>query len=184
MSSRHNFEKLGVLIIDDNAHMRLMLKSILNAFRFQTIKDAEDAATAFKMLQSTTVDFVIVDWHMEPLDGLDFIRLVRTAKDSPDPYLPIIMLTGHTEYSRVIMARDAGANEVMCKPVSPRGLYARIISIIEHPRPFVKAGSFFGPDRRRKNSGPPGGVEERRADVASDPTTRSGEGADLIELDI
>lgn len=158
-------------------HMRLLLRSILNAFRFDKVREADNVADAFKLLQRGTVDFAILDWHMIPMDGLDFIRLVRTAKDSPNPYLPIIMLTGHTELERVMEARDAGANEVMAKPVSPRALMSRIVSIIEHPRPFVRSNRYFGPDRRRKDIGAPHGVAERRADWA-------GNNDDVIELSI
>ena len=105
---------------------------------------------------------IIADWHMEPLDGLDFVRLVRTAKDSPNPYVPIIMLTGHTEYQRVCEARDAGVNEFLAKPISAKALYMRFASIIDNPRPFIRTKTYFGPDRRRQNIGPPRGTAERR----------------------
>ena len=55
---------------------------------------------------------------MEPLDGLDFARLIRTASDSPQPFVPIIMITGYTEEARVRAARDVGVTEVLCKPVT------------------------------------------------------------------
>jgi DNA-binding response OmpR family regulator len=78
------------------------------------------------------------------------VRLVRTGKDSPNPFVPIIMLTGHTEMHRVIEARDAGVHEFLAKPISAKGLYSRVKSIIERPRPFIRAGLYFGPDRRRR----------------------------------
>ena len=102
---------------------------------------------------------------MEPLDGLDFVRLVRTAKDSPNPYVPIIMLSGYTEYRRVTEARDAGINEFLAKPISARALYLRFASIIDNPRPFIRTKSYFGPDRRRQNLGAPRGTKERRKEV-------------------
>jgi DNA-binding response OmpR family regulator len=72
------------------------------------------------------------------------------------------MLTGYTEYRRVAEALDAGINEFLAKPISPRDLYLRIASIIDHPRPFVRARGYFGPDRRRYNVGVPRGLRERR----------------------
>lgn len=165
---RYDFERIGVLVVDDNKHMRNLVKSILHALGIKNVREVGDAAEAFKELQRFSADLVITDWHMEPLDGLDFVRLVRTAKDSPNPYIPIIMLTGHTELVRVMEARDAGVNEFLAKPISARGLYARMVSIIEHPRPFIRTKSYFGPDRRRNDNGPPRGMSERRKDDRGD----------------
>jgi CheY-like chemotaxis protein len=157
-------DNINVLILDDNRHMRSLVQSILHALGVKQIREASDAPEAFKELQHFHADVIIADWHMEPLDGLDFVRLVRTAKDSPNLYVPIIMLTGHTEYQRVCEARDAGVNEFLAKPISARALYTRFASIIENPRPFIRTKTYFGPDRRRQNLGPPRGVVERRKD--------------------
>ena len=146
----YNLERLNFLIIDDNKHMRALIKSILHALGAKNILDAGDGADAFKQLRHFPADIILCDWSMDPLDGLDFTRLVRTGKDSPNPFVPIIMLTGHTEMNRVVEARDAGVHEFLAKPISATGLYARIRAIIENPRPFVRSGPYFGPDRRRK----------------------------------
>ena len=162
---RYDFKRMNVLVLDDNKHMRVLVQSILHAIGTKSIREASDAPEAFKELQRFSADLIITDWHMEPLDGLDFVRLVRTAKDSPNPYIPIIMLTGHTELVRVMEARDAGVNEFLAKPISAKALLSRMISVVERPRPFVKSKTYFGPDRRRQNVGPPRGKKERRADV-------------------
>lgn len=163
-SSRYVLENVNVLVLDDNRHMRQLVESILHALGVKHVCQAADAAQAFKELHHFNADVIIVDWHMEPLDGLDFVRLVRTAKDSPNPYVPIIMLSGYTEYRRVTEARDAGINEFLAKPISAKALYQRFASIIDNPRPFIRTGNYFGPDRRRQNIGPPRGVSERRKD--------------------
>lgn len=90
---------------------------------------------------------------------------MRTAKDSPDPYVPIVMLTGHTEMIRVVVARDAGVTEFLAKPISAKGLLSRLISVIEQPRPFIRTKTYFGPDHRRQNIGPHRGYAEWRADA-------------------
>jgi DNA-binding response OmpR family regulator len=90
---------------------------------------------------------------------------VRTAKDSPNPYVPIIMLSGFTEHRRITEARDAGINEFLAKPISAKSIYQRVATIIDNPRPFIRAKNFFGPDRRRQNLGPPRNVPERRQDA-------------------
>lgn len=105
---------------------------------------------------------------MEPLDGLEFTRLIRTDKNSPNPMVPIILLTGHTEMSRVVEARDTGINEFLAKPISARGLYSRICMIIEDPRAFVRTDNYFGPDRRHQSNSGFGGVERRKADAEAD----------------
>ncbi|MDA0664423.1 MAG: response regulator, partial [Proteobacteria bacterium] len=83
------------------------------------------------------------------LDGIDFTRMVRSAADSPNPFVPIIMLTSHTARTRVMEARDVGVTEFLAKPITANGLYTRIATIIEHPRQFVRKSVYFGPDRRR-----------------------------------
>ena len=164
MTENYSFDKLSVLVVDDNKYMLQLMQIILHALRVKNICVAEDVAQALQELRYFHADIVITDWHMEPLDGLEFVQLVRTAKDSTNPYVPIIMVTGYTEVQRVMEARDAGVNEFLAKPVSAKAVYGRMVSIIEHPRPFFRTKHFFGPDRRRQDLGPPEGVSERRQD--------------------
>lgn len=161
-STEIDFREIKVLLIDDSRHMRLIIKSILLALGCKQIREAGDAAVAFKEMQSFPANLIIVDWFMEPLDGLEFVRLVRTAKDSPDPYIPIIMLSGFTEFQRVAEARDAGVNEFLAKPVSVQLLGKRIETLINNPRQFIRTKSYFGPCRRRNDYGPPRGKSDRR----------------------
>lgn len=146
----YNLERLNFLIVDDNKHMRALVKTILHALGSKSVAEAADGADAFKEMRVFPADIIICDWNMSPLDGMDFVRLVRTGKDSPNPFVPIVMLTGHTEMSRVLEARDAGVHEFLAKPISAKGLYSRIRSIIENPRAFIRTGMYFGPDRRRR----------------------------------
>ncbi len=159
--ANYDLERLSFLVIDDNYHMRRLVKSILNALGIRQVREAEDGADALKVLQTFDADMVIVDWNMEPIDGLEFTKLVRTSDDSPNIYIPLIMLTGHTEMSRVFQARDAGVNEFLAKPVSAKKLYQRIKAIIETPRQFIRTPNYFGPDRRRKDDPAYSGPERR-----------------------
>lgn len=146
----YNLRNLSVLVVDDNRLMRNLVRSVLFAFGVDNIEEASDGATALEALQKFPADIVITDWQMGPVDGLDLTRIIRTAEDSPNPYLPIIMLTGHTEAKRVQEARDAGVTEFLAKPISSKMVYHRLVQLIEKPRIFVKARRFTGPDRRRK----------------------------------
>lgn len=183
----YNLERLNFLIVDDNKHMRALVKTILHALGAKNCLEALDGADAFKELRHFPADIIICDWNMSPLDGMDFVRLVRTGKDSPNPFVPIIMLTGHTEMNRVVEARDAGVHEFIAKPISAKGLYARIRAIIERPRPFVRTKTYFGPDRRRKVHHNYMGPERRKSNQAAvegDPTAAAAEGPSLSQAEI
>ena len=164
-----NMERLNILIVDDNASMRMLVKQILNAFGIKNVVECGDGSDALQELKNFPADIVMADWMMEPVDGLDMSRLIRTAADSPNPFVPIIMLTGHTERFRVEEARDAGVTEFLAKPISANSVYQRLQQIIEMPRPFIRIKRFVGPDRRRRQIEIPGGTPKRReTDVQQD----------------
>src|SRR5262249_19189022 len=94
-------------------------------------------------------DRVLTDWVKPLFHGLELTQMLRQPGDNANPYVPIIMLTGHSEKKRVTIARDAGVTEFMVKPISAKALYQRVLNIVANPRPFVKTQNYFGPDRRR-----------------------------------
>ena len=100
-------------------------------------------------MKSFQPDIIFCDWNMEVIDGLEFTKFVRTGVDTANPYVPIIMLSGHSEARRICEARDIGITEYLVKPISAEMIYERICRVIERPRQFVKTKAFFGPDRRR-----------------------------------
>lgn len=158
---------ITVLIIDDNTHMRSIIKELLRAVGVQDIKEAADPVEAFELIKTIPIDLVLVDFSMPIIDGVEFTQMVRTSSDSPNPYMPIVMITGHSERSRVSAARDAGVNEFLVKPVTAKSLMERIAAVVNHPRSFVKGGSYFGPDRRRRKDTNYAGVLRRSTDEKS-----------------
>ena len=140
---------VNVLLVDDNQHMRAITSAILQSAGMRNIREVADGAAALDALREHPVDLAIVDFNMFPLDGVEFTRLVRNSPDSANPYLPIIMMTGHSERSRVTEARDAGVTEFVAKPITAKAVFDRIKAVILKPRPFIKADTYFGPDRRR-----------------------------------
>jgi two-component system chemotaxis response regulator CheY len=164
MTSAYNLSELNVLIVEDNSHMQLLLKEILRSFNVRNIRTALDGVDGLKELKTFTADLVIADWNMEVLDGLEFTRMVRSADDSRNPYVPIIMLTGHTETHHIVEARDAGMTEYLAKPISAKSLYERICSVIEKPRQFIKPRTYAGPDRRRSKPTPKTNKGRRASD--------------------
>ena len=129
--------------------MRAITATILGSAGFKRIREVRDGAEALDALREWPADLAIVDFNMAPLDGVEFTRLVRNSADSPNPYLPIIMMTGHSEKTRVFEARDAGVTEFIVKPITAKAVLDRIHAVIYKPRPFVKAEGYFGPCRRR-----------------------------------
>ena len=93
-------------------------------------------------------DVVIVDWEMPGPNGPEFVRMVRSPETFPLPDVPIIMMTGHGERSRVIEAMNVGVNEFLLKPVSTNALLGRFISLIAKPRRMVRKGDYYGPEPR------------------------------------
>ena len=144
-----DFNKLRFLICDDNAHMRRILRTLLHSFGAREAYEAEDGATALEMYIHYVPDIMILDWSMPIFDGLELAQMIRQPDGSGNPYTPIIMLTGHSDKRRVMMARDAGVTEFLAKPISAKALYQRIVNVVVSPRPFIKTKSYFGPDRRR-----------------------------------
>lgn len=159
----YNIERIHFLVVDDNMAMRSLLNTILRSLGAKEVNDAPDGKTAYECLKEREADIVICDWNMSPIDGVEFTRMVRNAPDSPCPFVPIIMVSGHAEVSRIVEARDAGAHEFLAKPVSAAKLYTRIKGIIEHPRPFVRTATYFGPCRRRRDDPKYKGPERRTA---------------------
>jgi len=145
-----SYDHLRALVVEDNPHMRSLLRSLLHAFGIKQVAEAEDGHTAYAELCERMPDFVLTDLSMSPVDGIAFTKRVRTDLESPNAYVPIIMVTGHTERPRVEAARDAGVTEFIAKPITPQNLMLRLAEIVERPRPFVKCETYFGPDRRRR----------------------------------
>ncbi len=139
---------IHVLVVDDNKQMRFLVRCLLRAGGISKVTEAATGAEAFEVMRARPVDLIIVDWKMAPVDGLAFTQMVRRNHDSPNPYIPILMLTAHTETSRVTAARDAGVSGFVRKPISARLLFDRISNVLTDTRMFVSTDGFFGPDRR------------------------------------
>ena len=150
--AEYDIQHLKFLIVDDDSNMRHLVSTILRSLGVKATATADNADKAFGLLFDFEADIIICDLRMDPQDGIEFTRMVRTHDDSPNCYVPIIMLTGHSEKSAVMRAREAGVHEFLAKPVSAKKLYGKIRSIIENPRDFIRTGDYFGPDRRRQHT--------------------------------
>jgi len=159
-----NLAPLSILLVDDNRHMCTILSAVLKGIGVVKTRTALDGAEALEMLRQYPVDIAIIDYNMAPLDGIEFTRMQRQSNDSTNPYLPIIMVSGHSERSRIMTARDAGVNEFVVKPLNAKALLDRIINVVMRPRPYVRCSSYFGPDRRRRADPQYSGLYKRATD--------------------
>ncbi len=175
-------ESLRVLLADDNQHMRAIVTTVLTGVGVKQVREVRDGAEGLDDLREWPADLAIVDFQMFPLDGVEFTRMVRQTPDSRNPYLPIIMMTGHSERYRVMEARDAGVTEFVAKPLTAKSVLERIQAVIYRPRPFVRTADYFGPDRRRKDDPAYEGPRRRADDAAGGEPARLGKSIDE-ELD-
>jgi len=162
---RVDFTRLRLLVVEDNAHMRRILRTIVHGFGAREVFEAEDGAGGLESFVHYGPDIIITDWEMPMLDGLEMTNMIRQHDSKPTPFVPIIMLTGHTARKNIVIARDAGVTEFLAKPFSAKSLYSRILNIVANPRPFIKAKRYFGPDRRRSVDANYTGPERRRQEA-------------------
>ena len=154
-------QQLSVLVVDDNAFMRNVVRSLLTNIGVKTVYEAADGIDGLECIRQMSPDIVILDWEMPLLNGPEFVRIVRSPGVFPLPDIPIIMLTGYGDRRRLIEAVKLGVNEFLCKPVSAKALMDRFISILAKPRASVQVGDYYGPEPRKLMTAPPGveGVE-------------------------
>jgi CheY-like chemotaxis protein len=142
-------QQLAVLVVDDNAFMRKMVRSLLNNIGVKTIYEAADGIAGLEQIRAVSPDVVILDWEMPLLNGPELVRIVRSPGVFPLPDIPIIMLTAYGERRRIVEAIRIGVNEFLCKPVSAKALADRLIAILVKPRSTVQMGDYYGPEPRK-----------------------------------
>lgn len=148
---------LKVMIVEDSRHMRSILVQILRSIGVRDVVIAEDGAEGFQQLKGSRIDMILVDHQMAPITGTEFTKMVRTSDDSPNPFVPIMMITGFADKRTIVNATNAGVSDIIVKPVSARIVLTRMADLILHPRSFVRTANYFGPDRREGGGIVPGG---------------------------
>lgn len=158
----YDINGLRAMIVDDSHFMIKILTALFEVLGTRDIRGLTSPVDIFEQMTEWRPDLIVCDQMMQPISGLELIRKVRRNPASPNKYIPIILLTGHTRPEIVREARwHAGADAVLVKPVSAGRLLDCITSIYKSERVFVKAKDYFGPDRR--NTDRPFEGEDRRA---------------------
>jgi CheY-like chemotaxis protein len=161
-----DFGLLTILIVEDNGYMRRLQRMLLHALGVGNVIEKSDGGEAIEFLRKvkenpteagvSTVDMMMSNWQMEPIDGAMLLKWVRRSKESPDRFIPFVMVPGYGDAEKVAEARNLGATEFVAKPYSVGQLLTRLMLVVGSPRQFVLLDTYFGPDRRRRTAAPPG----------------------------
>lgn len=157
--SRHDdaLNKVRAVIHDTTREWSRMLASELNAMGLKSVEEARTPKELLQALKAGKFNVVITHWDKK------LITFIRQNKVSPNPEIPIILVTSGREKQMVMEARDLGCNEIVAKPASTDQIYKHIKKVVKQQRPFIRSDSFTGPDRRRFLKDVPGGEERRLA---------------------
>jgi two-component system chemotaxis response regulator CheY len=119
---------MEVLVVDDYATMRRIIKNLLNQLGFKNVSEAEDGAAALGKLRAKPAGLVISDWNMEPMTGLQLLKEVRA--DGKLNTVPFIMVTAESKTENVVAAKQAGVNNYIVKPFNAETLKQKMQSVI------------------------------------------------------
>jgi len=140
--------RIRVLVVDDNAALRGVLRVSLQAFGCAKVTETGTVAQALELLKSQPIDLVITDWKMKPRDGMDLLSSIRSPMTSPCPGLPVIMLTAYADTDRIRQARRAGVNAFLVKPVTASALACCLRDVLTGEHTIVASDTYVGPERR------------------------------------
>ena len=120
---------MKILVVDDFSTMRRIIKNLLSELGFTTMLEADDGKTAWPMLQSGNFDFLVTDWNMPGMTGLDLLKAVRA--DEHLKTLPVLLVTAESKREQIVEAAQAGVNGYIVKPFTAKTLKEKIDKIFE-----------------------------------------------------
>ena len=122
-------KNMKILIVDDFSTMRRIIKNLLRDLGFTNTQEADDGITALPMLQNGDFDFLISDWNMPQMKGIDLLKNVRS--DDKLKHLPVLLVTAEAKREQIIEAANAGVNGYVVKPFTAEILKEKIERIFE-----------------------------------------------------
>ncbi|MCK5191217.1 MAG: chemotaxis response regulator CheY [Methylococcales bacterium] len=120
---------MKILVVDDFSTMRRIVKNLLKDLGFTNTVEADDGKTALPILQAGGIDFLVTDWNMPGMTGIDLLKAVRSDPELVD--LPVLMVTAEAKREQIIMAAQAGVNGYVIKPFTAATLKEKIEKIFE-----------------------------------------------------
>jgi two-component system, chemotaxis family, chemotaxis protein CheY len=178
-----NLRDLVILIADSSSYLSTIIHRMLRGFGANKIMECRTSVELLQTLTDQKIDVLLCDANLPPLGGLMVTQMIRRKVDNENRTIPILLMSSDTRETAVKQARDAGANMVIAKPISPASLYDRLAWVALTPRQFVDAPTYFGPDRRFKIEGYPGGVGRRKGDNALEVAEEAGPALDQGDID-
>ena len=169
-----NLRDLVILVADGSSYFSMLVHGMLRGFGTSKVVEVRNAVDALRVMSSQHVDVLICDAKLPPHGGHALTRAIRRKADNEHRMIPILVMSADTREATIKRARDAGANMVVAKPMSPVNLYDRLAWIALTPRQFVDSPNYFGPDRRFKIEGYPKGVGRRKTDKALEVAAEAG----------
>lgn len=163
-----NFKGINIMVADENENIRGIMQGMLRGFGVANVIEVPDGEMALREIAIRNVDALFCDLNLPKVDGFSLIKQLRANESHPSRFIPILILTSHTQQRNIEKSRDCGANIVIAKPLSVKAVYDRLAWIAEEPRAFIQATGYMGPDRRFKTEGLPNGIGRRAADEAID----------------
>jgi two-component system chemotaxis response regulator CheY len=122
-------KNMKVLVVDDFSTMRRIIKNLLRDIGFTNISEADDGSTALPMLKDGAFDFVVTDWNMPGMQGIDLLRAIRA--DSSLSHIPVLMVTAEAKKEQIVMAAQAGVNGYIVKPFTAATLNTKLDKIFQ-----------------------------------------------------
>ncbi len=122
-------KSMKILVVDDFSTMRRIIKNLLKDLGFSNIQEADDGSTALPMLQQGDFDFVVTDWNMPGMQGIDLLRAIRA--DDKLKHLPVLMVTAEAKKEQIVAAAQAGVNGYVVKPFTAPTLKEKLDKIFE-----------------------------------------------------
>lgn len=122
-------KNMNILVVDDFSTMRRIITNVLRQLGFDNITEAEDGAKALQILEHETFDFVITDWNMPQMSGLDLIKAIRASENEQLKGVPVLMVTAEALQDNIIAAAKAGVNNYIIKPFDAQTLADKINKI-------------------------------------------------------
>jgi two-component system chemotaxis response regulator CheY len=122
-------KNMKVLVVDDFSTMRRIVKNLLRDLGFTNIQEADDGSTALPMLQGGDFDFVVTDWNMPGMQGIDLLKAIRA--DSSLAHIPVLLITAEAKKEQIVMAAQAGVNGYIVKPFTAATLKTKLDKIFE-----------------------------------------------------
>lgn len=122
-------KNMKVLVVDDFSTMRRIVKNLLRDLGFTNIQEADDGNTALPMLQGGDFDFVVTDWNMPGMQGIDLLKAIRA--DAKLAHIPVLLITAEAKKEQIVMAAQAGVNGYIVKPFTAATLKTKLDKIFE-----------------------------------------------------